>query len=247
MKNTGKTATTGTLVMASNHIGNTLDIPRRSLKILKTADLVVFEEDKPARSTLKAAGIQKEYLKFNEHHQREALDEVVNSLKKGLTVVYMSDQGSPALADPGRHLNKIAFEVGAKIQVIPGPSSVTAALSATPFDTARFRYIGFPPREPELRKKFFQNEISLGDPLVALDTPYRLHTLINELAELQPNKRALVAIDISGMNESFLFGSFKHLKTLICKEKLNFVLVIEGAKTSTKPSTKNKTGRKKRW
>ena len=97
MKDTGKTTQIGTLVMASNHIGCTDDIPNRALETLKTADLVLFEEDRPARQTLKAAGIRRDYLKFNEHHQMQTLDEVAEALKKGRTVIYMSDQGSPAL------------------------------------------------------------------------------------------------------------------------------------------------------
>ena len=82
MKNTGKTTQIGTLVMASNHIGCTDDIPNRALETLKTADLVVFEEDRPARQTLKAAGIRRDYLKFNEHHQMQTLDEVAEALKR---------------------------------------------------------------------------------------------------------------------------------------------------------------------
>jgi 16S rRNA (cytidine1402-2'-O)-methyltransferase len=244
VKNTGKTAPEGLLVMASNHIGCVDDIPSRALEYLRTADLVVFEEDKPARSTLKAAGIHKEYLKFNEHHQEFTLDEVKNGLKAGQTVIYMSDQGSPALADPGRHLNKLAFELGAKVKVIPGPSSVTAALSAAPFECNRFRYVGFPPREPEKRNKFFSNEISTGDTIVLMDTPYRLNALIDELSSTHPQHKSLLAIDVSGENESFLYGSFKFLKTKITKEKLNFVMVIEGS-SKTAPKT-NKDGNKKR-
>ena len=66
--------------MASNHIGRPEDIPQRALIALK-ADLVIFEEDKPA-TTLKAAGIHRDYLKFNEHHQQEFLTMLALHLKR---------------------------------------------------------------------------------------------------------------------------------------------------------------------
>ena len=233
--------------MASNHIGNPADIPQRALELLKTADLTVFEEDKPARATLKAAGIHRDYLKFNEHHQEVTLEDVTACLKEGKTVIYMSDQGSPALADPGRHLNKLAFSLGAKVQIIPGPSSVTAALSAAPFESNRFRYIGFPPRETDKREKFFSTEMGTGDCLVLMDTPYRMSALVSELSKNHPSRKALIAIDITGEKEQYIYGSFKKLKSEIPEEKLNFVMVIEGEqKAGSKKIAPSKSGRKKR-
>jgi 16S rRNA (cytidine1402-2'-O)-methyltransferase len=240
VKNTGKTTTAGLLIMASNHIGRPEDIPPRALIALKEADLVIFEEDKPARQTLKAAGIHRDYLKFNEHHQQDSLEEATEALKKGSTVIYMSDQGSPALADPGRHLNKIAFSCGAKVQVIPGPSSVTAALSAAPFDTNRFRYVGFPPREPDKRDKFFSKEISSGDCVVLMDTPYRLKALVESLAKSHPAGKALIAIDITGEKEQYHYGPFKKLAIDVPGEKLNFVMVIQGSEKKAEITPKGK-------
>ena len=232
--------------MASNHIGRPEDIPQRALIALKEADLVIFEEDKPARQTLKAAGIHREYLKFNEHHQQESLDDARAALKTGKTVIYMSDQGSPALADPGRFLNKVAYEAGAKILVIPGPSSVTAALSAAPFDTNRFRYIGFPPREPDRREAFFTKEISSGDCLVLMDTPYRLKALTESLGKSHPAGKALIAIDITGEREQYLYGTFKSLVSKVPQDKLNFVMVIEGREKSSENQPKQRNFNKRK-
>lgn len=240
MKNTGKTTQIGTLVMASNHIGCTDDIPNRALETLKTADLVVFEEDRPARHTLKAAGIRRDYLKFNEHHQTQTLDEVAEALKKGRTVIYMSDQGSPALADPGRFLNEIAFSIGAKVTTIPGPSSLTAALSAAPFDCRTFKYLGFPPKDPGLKQSFFESELNTNENLVLMDTPYRLKNTIAELAKSFPNRKGLLAIDVSGPDENFIYGPFSKINDQIDKRKLNFVLVVEGNKRASQTRHRKK-------
>ena len=124
----------GKLTVASNSIGNDKDVPQRTLEAIRSSDLLVFEEDRPARRLLKLAGVHRDYFKHNEHKDNETLEEVRNYLIAGKSVFYCSDQGSASLADPGKELTSIAFELGVKIEVIPGPSSITAAISACPFD-----------------------------------------------------------------------------------------------------------------
>lgn len=229
--NSKKKDPAGLLIMAANSLGLAEDIPTRALRALRESDLVIFEEDKVARQTLKAAGIHREYLKYTEHEESETLGELRAYLKSGKTVIYMSDQGSPCLADPGAALAKVAFECKASMQVIPGPSSVTAALSACPFPIERFTYVGFLPRKPELRTKEL-NKVKLSkDPIVILDTPYRMEHLLTAVAATFGTKRkGLLAIDISGGEESYHYGRLAELAPLSSpsKQKKNFVLVVEG-------------------
>ena len=135
------------LILGSNSIGNPLDIPLRVLEYVKTADLLVFEEDRPARTVLKRAGVHKDYIKYSEHNQTDTLEQIGQAFKLGKTVLYMSDQGCPNLADPASNILKLAYKMKVKLQVIPGPSSITAAISACPFDMSSFLYQGFLPRD----------------------------------------------------------------------------------------------------
>lgn len=228
--------------MAANHIGCSDDISSRSLALLRTADLVVFEEDRPARAALKLAGIHRDYLKFNEHHQKDSLDEIQSALSQGKTVIYMSDQGCPTLEDPGKELNKLAFSMNSELKVIPGPSSLTAALSAAPFEAKRIHFLGFAPRETAKRLLFFKEHLDESAACALMDTPYRLRALVSSLDEYCPTRKALLAIDISGENERYLYGTISKILKELPSEKLNFVLVLEPTKkTPTNPSDqKNK-------
>ena len=227
----------GTLFMLSNHIGNQHDIPARSLVALNSADLLVFEEDRPARLALKAAKVHREYLKFSEHIQKETLEQVYNYLKTGKSVAYMSDQGCPTLADPGRALLQIAYQLNAPIQVVPGPSSVTAALSACPFELSSYIYAGFLPRESDKRMAKLKQYAAIGQALIVLDTPYRLKALLSVCNEVFPKKRlGFLAIDISGEHEAYFSASIGALEAQVrhlAQKKLNFVLIIEGAANKT--------------
>ncbi|SME87769.1 SAM-dependent methyltransferase [Pseudobacteriovorax antillogorgiicola] len=230
----------GTLILASNCLGLPDDIPQRSLTALRESDLLVFEEDRPARQALKAAGIHRDYLKFTEHNEASTREDVKQALKSGQTVCYMSDQGVPTLADPGSELLKIAYSLDAPVRVIPGPSSVTAALAACPFLESRFLYYGFLPREPDKRSIAIAELAQNPHPIVFLDTPYRRKALLEALSQgFGGDRKALLAVDISGDQEGFYHRSLDALADLTL-DKLNFVIVVQGAATKSRPKKKRR-------
>lgn len=228
----------GKLVMAATCLGHMDDIPRRSLDLLRNAsdkDLLVFEEDKLARRFLKEAGVHKPYARFSEHGQSETLTAVSKTLKKGGTVIYMSDQGTPGLGDPGRDLVQRALDIGAEMSTIPGPSSITAALSLCPFDCRQFTYLGFLPRQAIRRTEVLKEASRYEHPVIVLDAPYRILQLLEATSRtFGPSRRAFLARDISGPLEAFWVGPLSKLLQDSQrlweeeKEKVNFVLIIDG-------------------
>ncbi|MBI2602922.1 MAG: hypothetical protein HYW48_07695 [Deltaproteobacteria bacterium] len=234
----------GTFILASTHIGNVEDTPLRTLAALSSADLLIFEEERPARRLLKllnerhfgpAQGplfprplAHPSPFFYNEHAPQETLAALRRTLKAGKTAIFVSDQGCPSLADPGQPLTEIAYEMGATVKVIPGPSAVTAAIAACPFPLANFFFAGFLPREEARRRRDLSKLASWNVPLIILDTPYRLHTLLESCDNVLGSKRqAFLAIDISGENEQFIVGNFARLRKLTEEvKKQNFVLII---------------------
>ncbi|MCM8534982.1 MAG: SAM-dependent methyltransferase [Lentisphaeraceae bacterium] len=231
----------GTLIMAANSLGLPEDIPQRSLQAVRDSDLLIFEEDKPARIVLKTAGVHRDYLKYNEQHQEYTLDAIKESLAKGHTVTYMSDQGCPTLEDPGYNIVRCAQQTGAKVKVIPGPSSLTAALSACPFREKLFEFLGFPPRLEDKRRAFLTKLKKKSKLQVLMDTPYRLAQVIETCDEVfSQESTGFIALDISGEDEEYLLGTFSELHEQVKKidKKLNFVLIIytPQTKSNSKPS-----------
>lgn len=231
---TNKRKNPACLFLLATHIGNPEDFPKRSLELLTQADLVIFEEDRPARRALKAAGVTRSYLKLTEHGEEDSISAAKSIWKKGGTVTYMSDQGTSSLADPGRDLVISAYEHQVEIKVIPGPSSVTAAISACPFILKSYIYAGFLERKSHLRKRQLDQLKLDKKPVIILDTPYRIESLLDDsMATFGKHHRAMLAIDISGPNESFFCTSIEKViqhvrKKSIREKKLNFVLILEG-------------------
>jgi 16S rRNA (cytidine1402-2'-O)-methyltransferase len=220
----------GTLVLAANSLGTISDIPARSLEAVRDADLVVFEEARKAREILKSAGVHREFLLFSEHRQPTTVAAISEALAAGQTVVYMSDQGCPSLQDPGWELARLAHQIGARVTVIPGPSSLTSAISACPFDCRSFHFAGFLPREQNEREAMLKKLGTLQVPIVLMDTPYRLqHVLESCNNVLGENAQAFIAAEIGGEDEAFHAGSFKTLRALTrdWPKQRNFVLVVD--------------------
>ncbi|NDE15218.1 hypothetical protein EBZ80_09850 [bacterium] len=229
----------GLLIMASHSIGQSGDIPARSLESLRTADLLIFEEDRGARAALKAAGIHRDYLRYNEHNQTQSLETITENLRAGKSVVYMSDQGCPGLADPGRAIVNEGIRAQARITTIPGPSSLTSAIAVCPFDLGEFHFGGFPPRDTAAREAKLSEWESLGVPVVLMDTPYRLEALLESCRKIfGDGHKATLAIDLSGEAENVINDSLTSIATATKGTgKLNFVLILDAGRKRGRTST----------
>jgi 16S rRNA (cytidine1402-2'-O)-methyltransferase len=230
-KNINSPASPGKLYLLASHIGCTDDIPPRALALLKSADLLIFEEDRPARLVLKCAGIHRPYCKFSEHGEEDTITALEDCLRAGKTATYMSDQGCAQCADPGQKLVALAYRLGAKVLVIPGPSSITAAVMACGFSLSNFYFAGFLPQKKEKRLSEIKKLLTRKEPIILLDTPYRLAALLQDFAGIcPPGRRGFLALDITGPEEAYLSGGFAQLAQKVGESsRLNFVLIIEGA------------------
>lgn len=238
------------LILAGNTLGTLDQLPEVTCSWLRNADLVIFEEDRPGRQTLKKAGIHRDYLKYNEHKSSDTLEELEAALRRGETVLYMSDQGMPNIADPGRELVAAAYRLGAQVTVIPGACSITAALAACPELDSRYLFYGFLPRDTEPRRAELATLLALPYPSVILETPYRYKPLIEDLKATAPaSRKVLLAVDIAGPEQGFHWLAVKELERFAedIHKKLNFVIVLgPGPKqaSNTKAPSKKPLSRK---
>ena len=156
------------LYIVATPIGNLEDITLRALKILARADVILTERKTTILKLLNRYKIKPARLITYREDTHEKLAPLIKSLfRKGSKIVLVSEAGTPGIADPGLKLVKLALEGGVDVVPIPGPSSVTAALSVLPLSTPKFIFLGFAPvrclklkkqledlQQPMLRHKF---------------------------------------------------------------------------------------------
>lgn len=220
----------GTLYLVATPIGNTEDITLRAIRVLKEADLVVYEERKEGMRLLREYGIDNKAVEtLNEHNEPAASSLIIQELRKGRTVALVSDAGTPVFADPGQLLVRKAIEAGVRIVPIPGASSVLPALIVSGFPIQSFLFYGFlSPKRPR-RVAELQQLKRDGRTIVFMETPYRLMQLLRDMAAVfGTTRRVCVAFDLTLPTEEIFRGTAPDLYQRFLKEgkKGEFVVVL---------------------
>lgn len=170
-------------------IGNLADISLRALHVLQLADAIACEDTRHTQALLRAYGIDKPagaWLAVHQHNEMQAAQAVLERLGQGQRVAYASDAGTPAVSDPGARLVAAVRAAGLRVVPLPGPSSVTALLSAAGAsdDTAGFVFAGFLPAKAGERDAAVATLAGEPRAVVLLEAPHRIDALARALAVL---------------------------------------------------------------
>jgi 16S rRNA (cytidine1402-2'-O)-methyltransferase len=203
----------GTLFVVATPIGNLEDITLRALRVLKEADIIVCEDTRKTANLLRYYNIPKKPLiSYYKGVEKERHPRIIALLKEGKKVALCSEAGTPLISDPGALLVRRAHEEGIKIEPVPGPSALTAALQASGIDAGNgFIFLGFLPRKKKDFKevlKYFQ----LGLPVVVYISPHRFNKEISTLYEKLGERRCFLAREITKLHEELTFSSLSELK-----------------------------------
>lgn len=224
---------TGMLYLVATPIGNLEDMTFRAVRILKEADLVVYEERKEGGRLLHHFGIgEKPVESLNEHNEPAATAVIIGKLKEGKNVALISDAGTPVFADPGQELVRKAIENGIRIVPIPGASSILPALIVSGFPIHEFVFWGFLSPKRNRRLTELQQIKKDHRTIVLMDTPYRLVKLLRDIADvIGPSRRLCVGFDLTLATEEIFRGTGPELYQRFSRKekKGEFVLVIEPA------------------
>jgi len=220
----------GTLYLVATPIGNLEDITFRALRILKEADVIVFEERREGLRLLHHFGIEKPVESLNEHNEAAASHVILGKLKEGRSVAVISDAGTPVFSDPGQILVQRAINAGIKIVPVPGASSLLPALVVSGFPIDEFVFQGF--LSPKRNRRIAELQQLNREPrtIALMEAPYRLIQLVRDIAEVfGSTRRICVAFDLTLPTEAIFRGTAQELYQRFSKEerKGEFVLLIE--------------------
>lgn len=199
------------LFVVATPIGNALDFSLRALETLRNADLIIGEELKVLRQTLKAAGVQGTPLEqLNEHSTDQDIEHFVSECKTK-TVALVSDCGTPGFCDPGADLVAACAAAGVTVKPVPGTSSLMCLLSVCGIRVDQFLFYGFLPNKAELRTQALENLQRETRPFVVMETPYRAGKFVEDLARTFPNHFCVLGLDLTGENEKLVRGRCRDL------------------------------------
>ncbi len=200
-------ASAGLLSVVATPIGNLDDVTLRALKVLGAADKILAEDTRHTRGLLSHHGIDRPLLSLHEHNEDARLESLVAELQAGAKLALVSDAGTPAINDPGFKLVRAARAAGIKVEAIPGPSAVLAALVASGLPTDSFAFLGFPPRKTGERDRWARQALSLGMTVVFFESPQRILDTLETLAALDPAREVVVARELTKKFEEYKGGT----------------------------------------
>ena len=213
------------LYIVSTPIGNLDDITLRSLEVLKKSDIILCEDTRRSIKLLNHYKIKKKLVSYHKFNEQKELQKVIEYLNEGKILSLISDAGTPILSDPGLLLIKRCIEENIKINPIPGPSSITAAISVSGFDD-KFLFYGFLPKTENELIKIINRLKDLDFSLVFFVPGIKINFYLKYFKEYFIGRDIFIAREISKIYETFYrekISTIKLFKTAL-KGELTIVL-----------------------
>lgn len=171
-----------TLFVVPTPIGNLEDITLRALRVLREADVIACEDTRRTGKLLAHYEIKNSLISHHEHNEERSAESLAERAKTE-SVALVSDAGTPLVSDPGYRLVAACVEVGVKVEVLPGASSLTTALAASGLPVDEVVFVGFPPRKGKGRTELFERVARNTATFVLFESPKRLRRTLGELPE----------------------------------------------------------------
>jgi 16S rRNA (cytidine1402-2'-O)-methyltransferase len=221
------------LYVVATPIGNLDDITLRALEVLASANVVAAEDTRRTRILMTRHGLDKPLTVLQEHNEEQKAPRLVERMTQGESVALVSDAGTPLLSDPGFRLVQLAAEAGIEVVAVPGPSSVTAALSISGLATDRFVFEGFLPARRAGRRKRLAELSREPRTLVIFESSHRVVESLSDLCdELGPERRIALCREMTKAFETVLRGTATDVLERVQgdedQRKGEFVLVVAG-------------------
>lgn len=208
----------GILSVVATPIGNLGDITLRALETLKSADAIACEDTRVTSKLLARYDIRKPLLVYHARSGRLAADRVLAALGDGKRVALVTDAGTPGISDPGSELVALARErLGehVRIEAIPGPSALAAAVSIAGLPTASFVFLGFLPHKKG-RQTLFKEIAKEKRAVIFYESPHRIQKTLLALAEVLPQTRRVALLrELTKIHEEALEGSAAELVKIL--------------------------------
>ncbi len=226
-----------TLFLIGTPIGNLEDISRRALDRLSKIEFLITEDTRTAVKLLtllaEKYGIEtggKRLISYHHGHESRKLGEVADLLDQGHDVGLITESGMPGVSDPGAMIADYARRAGHRLEVVPGPSALTTAISLSGFDARTTVFAGFLPKDRGQKKSFLVSVRDTGIPrpmnLVFFESPLRIRATVQALTKTFPKARLFLGRELTKANEEHLWIRLEGFEAEVLPERGEYTGVL---------------------
>jgi len=242
----GSSGSGGTLYLVATPIGNLEDITQRALRVLGEVQVIAAEDTRRSRRLLDHFGLATTVVSLFEHNERARIPGLLARLARGESVAVVTDAGSPGISDPGYPLVRAAAAAGVRVESVPGPSAVIAALQISGLPTDAFVFVGFLPPKGAARRRRLEELSERRETVVVFESPHRIDACLADLEAVWGDRPMVLARELTKLHEQIVRGTAREVRASLPAEQRRgeIVLVLGGrvrAKArpeSTRPESK---------
>ena len=222
--------TASTLYLVATPIGNLEDITLRALRVLRECDVVAAEDTRRTGQLLRHFEVAKPLLSYHQFNEARRSEQILERLKAGGKVALVTDAGTPGISDPGERVVRAALSAGLRVESVPGPCALIAALTASGLATDEFHFLGFLPHKSGQRRKQLEALRAVPGTLVLYESPWRVEKLLAELVGIFPGRDVVLARELTKKFEEYRRGKPAQLLAAAKARPLKgeFVVMIGG-------------------
>jgi len=218
----------GILYVVATPIGNLEDVTLRALRILRAVSVIAAEDTRRTARLLQHYSISTRTTSLHEHNERARTPALIERLQAGESIALVSDAGTPIVSDPGSMLVAAAHASGIRVEPIPGPSAVVAAISAAGFPEIGFVFLGFAPSRSKDRKPWLTEVAKEPRTLVLYEAPHRIRQCLSDMLEVFGDRPTLLARELTKIHEELVVRPISRLLLEPVAERGEFTLVVQG-------------------
>ena len=206
------------LYLIATPIGNLGDITCRAVETLQGCDEVWCEDTRQTAKLLNHLDVKKPLVSCHEYTQKEKAPLLLEKLRSGLDVAYVSDAGMPGISDPGAVLVQACIEAGLPYTVLPGPSAVLTAAVLSGLPLGRFTFFGFLPREGAARKKALSDLAACGCTAILYESPHRVKDTLSDVLDAAGDCPCALVRELTKVHESCRRGLISEVLSALSEE-----------------------------
>lgn len=217
----------GTLFIVATPIGNLKDITFRAIDILKSVDYILCEDTRITAKILNSYNIDKKLAVLNDFNEETRVSTITQDLINGNFIALVSDAGTPLVSDPGFKLVRDAITAGVRVESVPGPSAIIAALSVAGLPTDKFLFLGFLPKKDgkrlDLLKQAKDAVSKIKSTIIIYEAPYRVEKTLKQLLDIFGDTEIVVCRELTKLHEEVYRGKISDFNMIL---KGEFIILL---------------------
>ena len=218
------------LYLCAVPIGNARDVTLRTLDILASADVIAAEDTRTARKLMEIHGISigdRKMVAYHDHSGEGVRTRLMGLVRDGKSVAYVSEAGTPLVADPGYKLAADMRDADLPLTAAPGASAVLAALTVSGLPSDAFHFAGFLPNASGARRKGLEGLRGIDATIVLYESPKRIRALLGDItATMGSEKRVVICRELTKKFEEVLRGTAQELSDQLEDRNLKGEVVV---------------------